>query len=63
MKPHPKLICCFLPLEFLIGSKKSSTLETSTPKPGREHHRRSRNQVERHQSLRLRSRPNHDNCA
>jgi hypothetical protein len=34
MKIHPKLICCFLPLVFLTGCKKSSsTPETSTTKP------------------------------
>ena len=34
MKTHPKLICCLLPLIFLIGCKKSSsTQETSTANP------------------------------
>ena len=34
MKIHPKLICCFLPLVFLSGCKKSSsTPEVSTSKP------------------------------
>ena len=34
MKTHPTLICCLLPLIFLIGCKKSSsTQETSTANP------------------------------
>ena len=33
MKIYPRLTCCFLPLVFLIGCKKSSTPETSTSKP------------------------------
>jgi len=34
MRIHPKLICCFLPVVFLCGCKKSgSTQETSTTKP------------------------------
>ena len=34
MKTHPKLICCLLPLIFLIGcTKSSSTQETSTANP------------------------------
>jgi hypothetical protein len=33
MKIHPKLICCFLPLVFLCGCKKSSSTEETSTKP------------------------------